>query len=258
MPNDSIIQSNSGIIGGHIEPFVVGDDFELYSERLEHVLNFNRVVEDREKISFLIGIGGLELLKILKSLVAPKKTTEITYKFAIEKLSAHFKPKKNVRAERHKFLSRTMKADEDISEFIIELKMLADTCEYGQNLDMILSDKFILSMRDERIQRKLIESPLDTKFDKICETALVMELTQKECKKINEENGAIADMNAVTKYKKHAARQNNNYNKEEVTCYRCQGKAHYANECPSARVKRDKTNYTKKREERYGKRKRKM
>lgn len=249
MPGDSSTSSqSSATIGGQMEPFVIGDDFELYSERLEHVLNYNRVATDKEKTSFLIGVGGLDLLKVLKSLVAPKKTSEISFREAIDSLSAHFKPKKNVRAERHKFLSRQMKPDEELSDFIIELKMLADTCDYGTTLDMVISDKFILSMRDERIQRKLIELPLSTKFDKICETALVMELTQKECKKISEENGALADAQIntnwlKTQYKKYNQRNYNNKNKEEVTCYKCQGKAHYANECPAARNKKDqKTN----------------
>lgn len=224
MPNE-----NHSNIGGQINEFVIGDDFGLYAERLEHVLNFNEIEDDKKKISFLIGVGGMDLLKILKSLIAPKKTSEISFDEAIKSLKMHFVPKKNVRAERHKFYSRAMKPEEDISDFIVELKLLADTCDYKDNLDTILSDKFILSMRDESIQRKLIDLPMDTKFEKICETALTMESTRKECKKINEELGAM-DLNWVAKYAKYAKK---NQQKEDYTCYKCGGKFHFAYECPS-------------------------
>lgn len=51
-------------IVGTIECFVLGDDFNLYAERLEHFFNLNKITEDTEKVAILAGFGGAELYKV--------------------------------------------------------------------------------------------------------------------------------------------------------------------------------------------------
>lgn len=50
---------------GNIEHFTPGDDFSNYIERVDELLKLNGVKEDAE-ISFLVGICGADLYKIMK------------------------------------------------------------------------------------------------------------------------------------------------------------------------------------------------
>lgn len=172
---------------GNIENYVLGDDFDVYVERMEHLLTLNKVMDDKMKVSFFISLAGNDVYKILKSLVAPKKPNEFTYKQIIESLKTNFKPKKNKTAERFKFYKKTQSLDESISDFVIELKILAETCEFDTFLDSALCDKFICGVGNEKIQARLLQEEEPT-FEKVVSLAQSMELTAKEVANINKNN----------------------------------------------------------------------
>lgn len=184
-----------------IECFVIGEDFVLYAERLEHFFVLNKVETDKEKIAILAGFGGGDLYKIQSKLVAPKKVCDCTYAELIQKITAHLEPQKNVIAESYKFYKRDQMPGESISEYIIELKSLAENCDYGELLDRALRDKFVFGISEEKIQQRLLNETNLKTFAKACEIALTMETTNNNIQLMH--GGQI---NAVN-YKK----RNNSY-----------------------------------------------
>lgn len=116
---------------GATECFTIGDDFVLYAERLEHFFLLNKIEEAKKKVACLCSFGGSELYKIISKLVAPKKPKEHTYDELVKKLTDHFNPAKNIIAESFKFYKRDQLQNESISEYIIELKSLAENCDFG-------------------------------------------------------------------------------------------------------------------------------
>lgn len=117
------------IFVGSIEFFTVGEDFSLYIRRLNHLLSLNKIIDNSSKISFLVSLGGPELFKVLSSLIAPKVETDPTIIY--EELV------RNVIAECFKFFKRMQKHDENLQEYIVELKQMAQHCEFKTFTDRL-------------------------------------------------------------------------------------------------------------------------
>lgn len=128
---------------GQIEYFVPENDFTLWKERLNCLLSLNKIEKDEEKINFIISFGGPDLYKVLKGLTEPRKVTECTFKEIDDILSNYFKPKRNIIAERFKFYKRNQKPHESLSDFMVDLKVLAQSCDFKAFLDEALRDRFV-------------------------------------------------------------------------------------------------------------------
>ncbi|XP_055910453.1 uncharacterized protein K02A2.6-like [Eupeodes corollae] len=185
----------SGFIG-RIEYFNTGDNFNSYIERLNHLLKLNKITTDDDKVSFLIGVGGGDLYNISKTLVAPKKPDDLKYDELVQKLVAHFEPKKNITAERYKFLNRNQELDESVSDFIVAIKQLAEGCKYLEFLNEALKDRLLMGLKNKRIQSKLIDAD-ELTWEKACEIALNMELIETEM--ANMSGGSAVAVNSVRK-----------------------------------------------------------
>lgn len=168
---------------GTIEYFTPGEDFDDYKERLDHLLTINKVVENKMKVSYLITLIGPESYKILKSLTDPEKPDTKTYEELIAVFEKYFKPKVNIIAERFKFYKRNQKMHESISDYIVELKTLAQSCDFKAFLEEALRDKLVCGISNESIQQKLLNETGLT-FDKACEMAKNMEMTKSQLKEM--------------------------------------------------------------------------
>lgn len=213
----------SGIIG-NIEAYIIGDDFSLYKERLNHFLSLNKITDDKLKVDVLASFGGADLYKILYSLIQPQKVSEFRFDELIKKLSDHFEPKRNEVAESFKFNKRQQRQNESIGEYIVELKAAAETCNFGNFLDRALRDRFICGINNESIQRKLFNDSKITSFKEACDAAMVMETTKQDMEIIH--NGAahfiasnVREQHRTTQYERYNNKSNgshqNNFNKSK-------------------------------------------
>lgn len=165
---------------GSIEPFSIGEDFNLYANRLKHLLLLNKIKNDPDKKSFLISLGGPELYKTLCSLLSPQTEDNFTFENIIEKLTAHFKPKKNIIVECFKFFKRDQHPSETISDYIVELKQLSQSCDFGTFLDKALLIKFVCGLNNDVIQNRLLNDTSINSFEKACDLALTLDMTQNQ------------------------------------------------------------------------------
>ncbi|XP_075150441.1 uncharacterized protein LOC142224544 [Haematobia irritans] len=250
---------------GALECYTVGDDFSLYVNRLEHVFLLNNITECKAKISFLISLGGAELYKILHSLIAPRTENDFIYLQIIHLLKEHFTPKRNIIAECFKFNKRDQKQNEPIAEYIIELKTLAQTCDFREFLDRALLIRFVCGLHSETIQTRLLsESNLDS-FRKATDIALAMEMTSENVKSMRgAECFAVSSYNdehrgrrrtmmqgrGASKKKEIALGESQNSNRKFVICFHCKKRGHYMRECwhlnnniAESSSKRNKNNY---------------
>lgn len=171
-------ETMSGVIG-NIEVYNFDEDnFNEYIERFEYIFTVNKVSEDKMKIALIMSMAGKEFHNKVNSIIMPKKPTEFTFEGLVTELKTHFSPKANIRYERFKFMSRKFEVHESLSDFIVDLKFLADTCEFKDFLDHALSDKLIWSVNSS-IQKRLLDEPITKTFQEICSIALSMEMVAK-------------------------------------------------------------------------------
>lgn len=65
-------------------------------------------------------------------------------------------PKTNILNERYKFLKRKQNVNENIDQYVTQLKILIASCEYANN-DEAIRDQVILNMKDEGAREKILD-----------------------------------------------------------------------------------------------------
>lgn len=238
---------------GKISEFDVSvESFENYTERLEHFFSINSINDEGKKVSYFISIMGPALYTTMKDLLHPKLVKDVSFGEIITLLSNHFKPKCNITYERFIFNRRNQKEGESISEYSMQIKKLASTCDFGTFLDEALRDKFLCGLRNHHIQSKLLaEGDKSLSFSKALELALVLENAEKNVKSLHGPDKHVGLGYDTINFVKGRANssyrpnpkgtvQNNNRpksggfqskNNGELKCFRC-GKSHNARACP--------------------------
>lgn len=217
---------------GRIEAYVIGDDFNDYIERMDSLIALNSVEEDNQ-MRFCIGFCGADLYKIIKSCVAPAKITEIKYTEMKQKLKDYFEPKLNKTAERFKFYSRQQKEDESVSDYIVEIKALSRTCEFGNYLAEALCDKIVFGVKDPKIQSALLREK-DLLFDKACEVAKSVEMASQHTDMMHNDNTVSVFSRNRLGPRTHDNRVDNSRKKSryaDYKCYTCGTYGHTSRQC---------------------------
>ncbi len=217
---------------GQVGPYCEGkEDWACYVERLEQFFIANDITDaPKKRAVFLSGIGP-STYSLLRNLMTPDVPSSKTYDELKATLSAHFKPKTLVIAERFRFYKRNQHENESISDYIVELKKLASTCDFGEFLSIALRDRLVCGLRSESIQRKLL-TEIDLTFDKAEKITVAMELAQRNAVDLHpsSSSGGIGVNKVEHKHKKRA-KASASGSKQSTECWRCGGDKHNANDC---------------------------
>jgi hypothetical protein len=95
----------------------------------------------------LLTVIGAPTYSLLKSLLAPERPSSKKLAELVSTLKNHFSPKPSVIAERFKFHGRYQKEGESIAQYIVELRKLASTSDFGSFLSESLRDRFVCGLR---------------------------------------------------------------------------------------------------------------
>ena len=148
---------------GHLEEFCTeSGNISTYRDRVEQFFVFFLIAKDigcgnqtKCKATLLSTIGE-KTYRILEDLCTPQQPSEKCLEEITQLLLEHFKPKHLVVAESFKFYSAKQEEGESISNFLVCLKHLASTCEFGSFLKRALRDKFVCGLKDDKIKEKLL------------------------------------------------------------------------------------------------------
>ena len=66
-------------------------------------------------------------------------------------------PHGNIIMERHKFNTRMQKEGEPFQSFVADLRILANTCEYGTLKDELIRDKIACSVASSFVRKQLLK-----------------------------------------------------------------------------------------------------
>lgn len=234
---------------GFIEKFSGrGEEFETYMERLEFYFTANDLSEitptadnvntatarQEKRKSILLSVIGPDTYSLLRSLCAPTRPADKTFKEICDTLTEHFSPKPSEVVCRYKFYTRIRQPGESVAAFVSELRKLAENCNFNTYLTDMLRDRLVCGVADERIQRLLLMEK-DLTLDKAYKVCIAEEAASKDTCILKGEH-----VNKITVQKKRYVGDARNKPIQPVSkqstsnsraCYRCGEESHLANRC---------------------------
>ncbi|KAL1476945.1 hypothetical protein MTO96_036127 [Rhipicephalus appendiculatus] len=106
-----------------------------YTERLEAYFDDSGISDESRERSILITCLTPELYGRSRSLLAPKKPCDEPYDAIITLLTQHLSPAPSETYETFRFQTRVQNAGEKVSEYLAELRQIADNCGFGSALE---------------------------------------------------------------------------------------------------------------------------
>ena len=195
------------------------DSIKAYLERVSLYFAANEVA-DGKKVPILLSSIGAPIYALLSDLLAPASPGDKSLDDISAALRTHFEPKRSVITERFHFHKRDQAAGESIADFDAALRKLAVHCQFGDNLQETLRDRFVCGLRHEAIQRRLLSESTLT-YSKALEVARGMECADKDTKSFKSTDPLIKTIGAPPQKSTDRARN----------CYRCGRSNHTPANC---------------------------
>ena len=139
-------------VTGQVEPFQAGvDDWEQYAERLEQYFTANSIEDEGKRQAVFLTVVGRETYSLFCNLIAPERPATKTYPELVAVVKDHVAPKPPIIAERFRFHRRCQGEAESVTQYTVELRKLADKCDFGTYLEQALRDRLVCGLRQEAI-----------------------------------------------------------------------------------------------------------
>lgn len=108
----------------------------------------------------------------------------------VGKFEGYCSPKKNVTFERHKFFTCSQKLDENIDQYLTELRPKAKSCEFGDLTDSLIQDRIICGITDNGLRARLLRVQ-DLKLDNAIAMCRAAETTKERMKDLVHEQKEV-------------------------------------------------------------------
>lgn len=180
--------------------FENGDNWILWNERLELHFEQLKITEEISKVSTLLRSLSSETYQVIHSICSPTAPNKKKYKDLTDLCKQQFTTPVIVYQERRKFHTAKMTPNENVSSWFARVKKLAIDCTFGDHLDKIVKDKFIMEL-PPKIFEKLCEEDESLTLISAYKKAMIRET------KIGQSTTSIEEVNYV---KPHGRSNNNN------------------------------------------------
>ncbi|XP_055910903.1 uncharacterized protein K02A2.6-like [Eupeodes corollae] len=124
--------------------------------RLEGAFGLFHVLE-AQKRDFLLHFMGSETYDILCDKLSPAQPNDKTFKDIVELLEQHFNPDPLEIVENYKFHLRKQQEGENVCEFLVNLRRLAASCNFGEYLLTALRNQFVFGLKSKVMQNRCLE-----------------------------------------------------------------------------------------------------
>ncbi len=223
------------------------EDWTGYTKRLEQYFLANGIEDAAKCRAILLSVCGPSTYKLIRSLVAPDKLADRTFKELVDLLASHYTPKPSVIMQRYRFNSRSRQQGESVAAYVAELRRLTKFCEFGGTLDDMIRDRLVCGIGDARMQRRLLTEPKLT-YKKAFELASTMETADRDAAALQQQSGSVHALTMPAKKDQSprvSAQEANVCSRcggdhraadccfEEAICRWCEKKGHIARACRS-------------------------
>ena len=201
-------------------------DWKSYTECLLQYFAANDIDNAGKQRAILINSCGATTYRLIKDVIAPRAPTEVSFNEIVQKMTAHCQPPPSEIMQRYRFNTRVRHSHETVSTYLAQLKQLAEYCNYGDSLPMMLQDRLVCGIAQQQWQKRLLVED-DLTYNKAVKLLLSMESADQDI--LNLSSGS-KQVNRLSRGKPNPPKQAQQ-SRGVPTCYRC-GNKHKATDCP--------------------------
>ena len=117
-------------------------------------------------------MGG-KAYKLMRNLISPVMPSDKSFEELVEVMKKHFCPPPSEIVQRYKFNSRSRQDGESVAVYVSELRAIAQYCNFGETLELMLRDTLVCGINDQQTQKKLLAEKV-LSFDKAMEIAVAI------------------------------------------------------------------------------------
>ena len=125
-------------------------------KRLENFLLAMDIDDHTRKRALLLHYIGPSAFDVFETL--SDTGDEKDYKTAMERLTEHFTPQRNIEYEIYLFRQARQQPQETLDQFVTRLRQLASSCEFA-SVDKEIKSQIILSCSSSRLRRRALREP---------------------------------------------------------------------------------------------------
>ena len=186
-----------------------------------------------KQVAILLHHLGPDVFPIFKSFNVDMDTVLLSD--LIQLFNNYFLPKKNIAVERNNFFTRKQSPGETIDEFLTDLKILSQTCEFGVIEEELVRDLFRCGLNEDNIyikERLLQEGNITLQqtvnIAKNLELSKqhTLQLSQKSVLSVNDKHESVKCRNCGMVHRSKCPASG-------VKCHKCQKLNHFARCCRS-------------------------
>ena len=155
---------------------------EGYKERFGFHCTALGLHEEQQKVLFLTHIGRNVFVKV-KTLASPTPLTDLSLAQIVEYMKGHYKKETVEIAECFKYFKH-VQDKESLADYLMELRTLAKTCNFGNYLNTALHDQLVCGLHDQRTQKELL-CIQDLTIAIATECAKAVETVNRETQQLN-------------------------------------------------------------------------
>lgn len=140
---------------GTIDPYVPGTSFSNYVELIEYFFSSNNIAEERKKDIFM-SCAGLAVFEELKLLYPATDLKTLTYAEITKKLKERLDKIDSEIMLRFKFRCRRQSPTESGENYVLAVKHLAESCDFGAFRDSAIRDQLVFGVYNRELQKRLL------------------------------------------------------------------------------------------------------
>ena len=191
--------------------------------------------DDQQKVALFLTVACSYAIDVFNSFQLTGEEQK-NYELVLTRFQTFCTPKRNETFERYLFNSRCQIKSETVEEFIMDLRLKSQSCNFGQLSDSLIRDTIVIGVRDKALREKLL-SENDLTLERAVQMCQAREVTQS--RKRSMDIGVVGDTECKVEYiskkdvtAKRCGSKESAENRQQRTCGNCGG-VHLPRQCPA-------------------------